>query len=78
MRRVIGAVNAHNLTPCDSLSPPRRQAQSGGNYAPYLIPGFTTGDEARGISTFYYTMSTWNPYGQVIMKSTIQDVSKQR
>jgi hypothetical protein len=37
-----------------------------------------SGDEARGTSTFYYTMSTWNPYGQVIMKSTIQDNSKQR
>lgn len=72
------AVNGQNPTPCDDLSPPERQAQSGGNYAPYLISRFTTGDEARGTSTFYYTMSTWNPYGQVIVKSTIQDESKQR
>jgi len=77
-RFIHRAVNAQNPTPCDDLSPPERQAQSGGNYAPYLISLFTTGDEARGTSTFYYTMATWNPYGQVIMKSTIQDDSKQR
>ncbi|MGO9612075.1 MAG: DUF4185 domain-containing protein [Dissulfurispiraceae bacterium] len=71
-------VNAQNPTACDDLSPPERRAQAGGNYAPYLIPDFTTGDGARGTSTFYYTMSTWNPYGQVIMKTTIQDESKQR
>jgi hypothetical protein len=56
----------------DGLSTPERIAQKGGPYAPYLISHFTTGDEAAGRSTFYYTMSTWNPYTQVIMKSTIQ------
>ncbi|MFI5293632.1 MAG: DUF4185 domain-containing protein [Thermodesulfovibrionales bacterium] len=70
------AVDVQNPTACDTLSPPERKAQSGGNYAPYLIPGFTAGDEALGTSTFYYTMSTWNPYGQVIMKSTIKDESR--
>ncbi len=70
------AVDVQNPEACDNLSPPQRHAQSGGNYAPYLIPRFTSGDEARGSSTFYYTMSTWNPYGQVIMKSTIHDESR--
>ena len=57
---------------CDNLTVPARLAVSGGNYAPYFISRFTAGDEARATSTFYYTMATWNPYTQVIMKTTIQ------
>ncbi len=63
---------------CDDLSGPKRLTVWGGDYGPYFISRFTTGDEARGISTFYYTLDTWNPYGQVIMKTTIRDDSKQR
>jgi LPXTG-motif cell wall-anchored protein len=44
----------------------------GGNYAPYFISRYTTFDQTRETSTFYYTMATWNPYTQVIMKTTIQ------
>jgi hypothetical protein len=66
------AVNTQNPTPCDQVSDPGRLDVSGGEYGPYFISRFTTGDAAKGISTFYYTLSTWNPYGQVIMKSTIQ------
>ncbi|HMK76940.1 MAG TPA: DUF4185 domain-containing protein [Thermodesulfobacteriota bacterium] len=61
---------------CDDLSAPNRLAVPGGDYGPCFISRFTTGDEALGTSTFYYTLDTWNPYGQVIMKSTIQDESK--
>ena len=68
------AVNAENPTGCDELSPPLREAQSGGNYAPYIMARFTAGDEARGTSTIYYAMTTWNPYGQVIMKAMIARV----
>ena len=57
---------------CDDLSPPARLGTQGGEYGPYIMSRFTTGDEAHGTSTFYYTMSTWNPYTQVIMKTTIQ------
>lgn len=57
---------------CDDLSAPAVAGTWGGYYAPYFLSRFTTGDEVRGTSTFYYTMSTWNPYGQVIMKTTIQ------
>src|SRR5208282_3081527 len=71
-RFIHRAVNAENRTKCDELSPPGREEQSGGNYAPYIISRFTRGDEARGTSTFYFTLSTWNPYTQVIMKTTIQ------
>ncbi|MGC2766083.1 MAG: hypothetical protein WB607_11325 [Candidatus Acidiferrum sp.] len=31
----------------------------GGDYGAYFISRFTTGDEARGTPTFYFTMSTW-------------------
>ncbi len=57
---------------CDSLSGTSRLAIGGGNYAPYFISRFTTGDSVLKTSTFYYVMSTWNPYNTVIMKSSIQ------
>lgn len=51
---------------------PDYRTASGGNYAPYFISLFTTGDEDSGTSTFYWTMATFNPYTQVIMKTTIR------
>jgi hypothetical protein len=68
------AVNERNPTKCDDLTVPAREGVWGGEYAPYFISRFTTGDEAKGTSTFYYTMSTWNPYTQVIMKTTVRRV----
>ena len=65
-------VNAQNPTPCDNVSDPGKQDVNGGGYGPYFLSRFTTGDAARATSTFYYTLSTWNPYTQVIMKSSIQ------
>ena len=56
---------------CDDVSAPNRLEVAGGEYGPYFISRFTTGDEARGTSTFYFTMSTWNPYTQVIMKAEV-------
>ncbi len=66
------AVNAQNPTACDNLSDPGRLDVFGGEYAPYFISRFTTGDAAGTTSTFYYTLSTWNPYTEVIMKTTVQ------
>jgi hypothetical protein len=57
---------------CDSLSDPSRVNVYGGEYAPYFISRFTSGDLAGTTSTFYYTLSTWNSYTEVIMKSMIQ------
>lgn len=57
---------------CDDLAPPERLGVMGGNYAPYIISRYSTGDEAQGISTIYYTMGIWNPYTQVVMKTTLQ------
>ena len=66
------AVNAQNPTACDNLSDPGRTDVFGGEYAPYFISRFTTGDAGGTTSTFYYTLSTWNPYAEVIMKTTIK------
>lgn len=40
---------------------------AGGSYAPYMIERFT--QVASNTLTIYYTMSTWNPYTVVLMKS---------
>jgi hypothetical protein len=54
----------------DDPKPPGRLHVRGDPYAPYVISRFTTGD-ARG-TTIYYTMSTWNPYQVMLMKSTLR------
>ena len=76
------AVNSRNPTPCDDLSTPGpngvdRNDQEGATYAPYPIPRFNTGDPSQGTSTFYWNMATFNPYTQVIMKTTIQSSTAQ-
>ena len=70
------AVGADNPMPCDDLSVPERKGQEGAHTSPSIISRFTTGDEAHGTSTFYYTMSTFNPYTVVIMKASIQTTAK--
>ena len=55
---------------CDSVHDPNRENVWGGEYGPYLIPGYTFGDDGR--TTIYYVMSTWNPYNVVLMKSTLE------
>lgn len=54
----------------DNLSDPGRESEWGGEYGPYIIPSFTTGDP--GSCHIYYTMSTWNPYQVVLMRSTVR------
>ena len=73
------AVNATDPTPCDNLSSAgpdgeNRVNESGGTYAPYPIATFNTGNAAQGTTTFYWNMATFNPYTQVIMKTTLQAV----
>jgi hypothetical protein len=66
------AVNAQTPNACDNLCGPDRLADPGGEYGPYFISRFTTGDSLLGTSTFYFTLDTWNPYTQVIMKASIK------
>ncbi len=68
------AVDSLSPTPCDNLSGPDRITEAGGDYGPYFISRFTTGDSVKGTTTFYFTLDTWNPYTQVIMKAALQSV----
>lgn len=61
---------------CDQLSGPGREDTEGGAYGPYFLSPFTTGATASGTSTIYYLLSTWNPYIEVIMKTTVQGASQ--
>lgn len=53
----------------DLFSDPGRENEWGGEYAPYIIPRFTRGNAER--CELYYTMSTWNPYQVVLMRSIV-------
>lgn len=55
---------------CDSVGGQGRERVWGGEYAPYLIDRFTTGDESS--TMIYYLMSTWNPYQVVLMRSRLE------
>ena len=62
-----------NFTPSGPIGPTINPADNdpvatpGGDYAPYMIERFTT--IQSNTLTIYYTMSTWNPYTVVLMKS---------
>lgn len=62
--------------PCDQVGNPGREDTQGGAYGPYFLSPFATGDAASGTSTFYYLLSTWNPYIEVIMKTTLQSAGQ--
>ncbi len=70
MHRAVSAT----VPQCDSLCGPDRLGDPGGDYGPYFISRFTTGDSITATSTFYFTLDTWNPYTQVIMKASIAGV----
>jgi hypothetical protein len=56
-----------------TLADPQRQL--GSYYGPYFVADWTTGTSAtastRAMTTIYYTLDTFDPYGQLIMRSTI-------
>jgi len=54
----------------DGLADPGRALQPGGEYGPYIMARYTTGD-ANGCRIFY-TMSTWNPYQVVVMRTDLK------
>lgn len=53
----------------DFFSDFSREAEWGGEYGPYIIPRFTNGTATN--CEIFYTMSTWNPYQVVLMRSVI-------
>jgi hypothetical protein len=50
----------------DAFLTGRRDDGWGGEYGPYQITRFSTG-EANQVCDLYYTMSTWNPYQSMLM-----------
>ena len=55
----------------DALSDPKRDNEWGGEYGPYVMSRFTTGWRVRACR-IYYTMSTWNPYQVMVMRSDLE------
>jgi hypothetical protein len=53
----------------DTFSDPRRDDQWGGEYGPYIMARYTS--ESNGWFRIYFTMSTWNPYQVVVMRSDL-------
>ena len=55
---------------CDSVHDPGRENEWGGEYGPYQFEELATGNDST--TTIYYTLSTWNPYTVVLMKSALK------
>lgn len=58
---------------CDSLHDPGREYEWGGEYGPYQFGDLAVGNDTT--TTIYFTLSTWNPYTVVLMKSTLNLLS---
>lgn len=56
---------------CDNVHDPGRENEWGGEYGPYQFEELAIGNSYQ--TTIYYTLSTWNPYTVVLMKSTLRD-----
>jgi hypothetical protein len=54
----------------DALGDPKRDDEWGGEYGPYIMARFTRGSGGR--CRIYYTMSTWNPYQVVVMRTDLK------
>jgi Domain of unknown function (DUF4185) len=62
-----------NIKKCDDLQDPGRAFENGDPYGPYQFEDLAAGDEKS--TTIYFTMSTWNPYTVVLMKTTLKLVA---
>jgi hypothetical protein len=58
----------------DGLSEPNRYEDWGGEYGPYLIPRYFS-EEAGGVISLVYTLSSWNPYQAHLMQTRIAPVA---
>ncbi len=54
----------------DNVQNPGRDNEWGGEYGPYMFREFATGTDNR--TTIYFTLSSWNPYVAVLMKTELQ------
>lgn len=55
---------------CDNVHNQGRENEWGGEYGPYQFEHFATGDNYS--TTIYFTMSTWNPYEVILMKTSLR------
>lgn len=62
--------------PVGATNPPKKGAPQGTYYGPFFVADWMTGTYAtatqRSSSNIYYTLDTYSPYGQVILRSTIE------
>jgi len=56
----------------DGLSEPGREEEWGGEYGPYLVPQWTV-NEAAGVHSLVYTLSSWNPYEAHLMRTIVAE-----
>lgn len=57
---------------CDNTHDPGRENKWGGEYGPYQFEHMAR--DNGNSTTIYFTLSTWNPYTVVLMKSTISNL----
>lgn len=55
---------------CDTVQDLNKNNEWGGEYGPYQFEDFAIGDSTQ--TTIYYTLSTWNPYTSILMKSKLK------
>ncbi len=53
----------------DNVQNPGREYEFGGEYGPYMFKELATGSDNR--TTIYFTMSSWNPYVSLLMKTEL-------
>ncbi len=53
----------------DNVQNPGREYVFGGEYGPYMFKELATGGDNR--TTIYFTMSSWNPYVSLLMKTEL-------
>lgn len=54
----------------DNVQNAGRDNEFGGEYGPYMFKELATGSDNR--TTIYFTMSSWNPYVSLLMKTDLQ------
>ncbi len=59
-----------NWSVSDNVQNAGRDYEFGGEYGPYMFKELATGSDNR--TTIYFTMSSWNPYVSLLMKTELQ------
>ena len=57
-----------------SQGQPTNKRAWAGEYAPLLLPSRYVKSDASGGTTFYFEMSTWNPYQVVLLRTHLNRI----